>query len=457
MPASFLRFGRGRGPSHEEKVTRVARALRAWPAGRPLAFRKRAASHQVPKPGDSKYTDARLDVSDLDRILSIDPAARTCTAEPGVTFVDLVRETLHHGLVPLVVPELKTITLGGAVTGCSIESTSFLHGGFHDTCLAYEVVTTSGEVLDCRPGGEHDLVFQMIHGSFGTLGVLTRLTFRLAPAKPFVHLTYRTHRDVEACRDDILERFRRRDTDFMDGILHAPDRYVLSLGRFEDEAPYVHRYDWVTPYYRTTATRAEDWFTAPDYYFRYDRGVTHVRPESLPARLLFGRFMHSTQYLGLAEKFAWALPRERPEVTVDLFLQVSRFAEFMAWYWAEFGPFPLWCVPYRLARPYPWLSDAWRAAVTDELFIDLAIYGYRQHDGRNAYRRIEEKLEELGGLKTLISFNYYTEEEFWRIFHRGNHLAAKAVCDPRGLLRDLYTKTCVAAQGREPPRRGRGS
>ena len=41
-------------------------------------------------------------------------------AESGVTFVDLVRATLRRGLVPIIVPELKTITVGGAVSGCSI-------------------------------------------------------------------------------------------------------------------------------------------------------------------------------------------------------------------------------------------------------------------------------------------------------------------------------------------------
>ena len=75
-------------------------------------------------------------MSALDRILALDLHARTCTAEPGVTFAELVRVTLDHGLVPVVVPELPTITLGGAVAGCSLESMSFAHGGFHDGCLA---------------------------------------------------------------------------------------------------------------------------------------------------------------------------------------------------------------------------------------------------------------------------------------------------------------------------------
>ena len=48
--------------------------------------------------------------------------------------------------------------------GCSIESMSYRYGGFHDTCLEYEVVTARGDVLTCRPDNEHALVFQMVHG-----------------------------------------------------------------------------------------------------------------------------------------------------------------------------------------------------------------------------------------------------------------------------------------------------
>jgi len=433
--------------SHEAKVERVARQLRARQSGRPLSLRKRATSHQVPKPGDRKYSDDKIDVSDLDRILEIDVAARTCTAEPGVTFCDLVEATLPHGLVPYVVPELRTITIGGAVSGCSLESMSFEVGGFHDTCLEYEVVTTSGDVLVTTPENEHALVHEMLHGSFGTLGILTRLVFKLAPAKPFVRVEYRSFDTVQAYEAELRARCAAKDFDFIDGIIHGPRQYVLSLGRFVDAVPYTSEYKWVTAYYETTARRAEDYFTTPEYFFRYDRGVTNVRPNSKLARLFFGPFIHSSRVLRLAEKVAWALPRERPAVTVDVFVPVSRFAEFIEWFWKEFGPFPLWCVPYRPPRRYPWLSDAWYAGLTDELLIDLAIYGYRQPPGRNLYRLLEEKLQELNGVKTLISYNYYSEEEFWRTWHKDNYFAAKRITDPKGLLRDVYTKTCRASRG----------
>src|ERR1043166_4571080 len=149
---------------HREKVARIARQLRTLPPGRPASLRKKAVSHQVPKRNDLRRRDDKIDVGDLTEILEIDPVRRICVAESGVTFVDLVAATLPHGLVPIVVPELKTITIGGGGAGCSIESMSFVHGGFHDTCVEYEVITARGDVLVCTPDNEHQLVFQMMEG-----------------------------------------------------------------------------------------------------------------------------------------------------------------------------------------------------------------------------------------------------------------------------------------------------
>ncbi len=434
---------------HARKVARVAEALRRHPAGRPLSLKKKAVSHQVPKRGDRRLTDDKLDVSDLDEILEVDVAARTCTAEPGVTFVDLVDATLRHGLVPVVVPELATITVGGAVCGCSIESMSFRHGGFHDTCTEYEVVTTAGDVLRCTPDNEHALVFQMIHGSFGTLGVLTRLTFRLMPAKRFVRVRYETYPTVAQYRDAIWRRYERQDVDFMDGILHAPSRHVLCLGEFVDRAPYAHRYDWVTVYYRTTARRREDYLATPDYLFRYDRGVTNPTPKSFVGRLLFGKVLSSANLLRLAERLNRFLPAQSPQVTLDLFLPLSQMEPFLAWYTAAIGHYPLWCVPYKRVHDYEWIAPEFYAGTRDELFVDLAIYGMAQPPGRNIYEELEDALPRFNGLKTLISYNYYDEATFWRWFNKPNYDRAKAVTDPRGVFRDLYAKTCRAARGLE--------
>lgn len=435
---------------HAGKVARVAEQLRNRKSTAPLSRRKRIVSHQVPKRHDKKHTDDKIDLYDFDSIIEIDTERRLCIAEPGVPFNELVLRTLAVGLVPIVVPELETITIGGAVAGCSIESMSYVYGGFHDTCLEYEIITARGDVLTCTPDNEHSLVFQMMHGSFGTVGILSRLVFRLIPAMPYVHLRYEHHTSIDSYVESIRQHFERRDVDFMDGMIHSTKHLVLSVGDFVDSAPYTNRYDWLKIYYLSTVTRSEDYLRTYDYFFRYNQGVTNVRPKSFLGRLVFGKFFGSTEILRLADKYHWLfLNDDRPAITVDTFLPFSRLKEFLEWYERDFQHFPLWMVPYRRVHDYEWLSDAFWRGVDDQLMIDIAIYGMKQRGTTNYYRLMEEKLKEFNGVKTLISYNYYQEDEFWEIFNRKNFDAVKAITDPDNIFRTLYEKTCRAAMGRD--------
>jgi len=154
--------------------------------------------------------DEKIDLSDLNEVLHIDKEKQICTAEPGITFVDLVTATMEHGLVPIIVPELKTITIGGAVAGCSIESMSYKYGGFHDTCLEYEIITAKGEVLVCTPDNENSLVFQMAHGTFGTLGIISKLKFKLITSQVIVKVTYEKYSNIEDYKSAIWRHYESK-------------------------------------------------------------------------------------------------------------------------------------------------------------------------------------------------------------------------------------------------------
>jgi len=427
---------------HEEKVKRISKQLKERKSTAPLSLRKKAVSHEVPKPGDKKHSYEKLDISDLDEIILIDAEKRVCIAEPGVTFEKLVDAALEHGLAPVVVPELKTITIGGAVAGCSIESMSYKFGGFHDNCLEYEVMTAKGDVLICTPDNENRLLFQMMHGTFGTLGIITLLKFRLIPAKQFVKVTYEKYRTLEEYKNAIWEHYIAKDTDFMDGIIHSPELYVLSLGNFVDAAPYTHSYDWMRIYYRSTAELKEDYLKTPDYFFRYNKGVTNVHPKSFIGRLLFGKFITSNSTLKLAKTFRKVIPSAVIPITVDTFIPFSKIDDFLEWYIKEVNHFPLWCVPYKVVHRYEWVADEFLENLKDDLFLDIALYGMRRKDTEYYYRIIEKKLIELGAIKTLISTNLYSEDEFWKIWNKTNYDLVKKKTDPDNIFRGLYEKMC---------------
>jgi hypothetical protein len=157
--------------------------------------------------------------------------------------------------------------------------------------------------------------------------------------------------------------------------------------------------------------------------------------------------MNSARTLKLVEKFRRVIPPDKIPITVDVFLPFSKVSTFMEWYRNEVDHFPLWCVPYKLIRGYEWIAQDFLDKTKDELFLDLAIYGMKKKGDTNYYRIIEEELMNIGGMKTLISGNYYTESEFWTIWNKDNYDKVKRITDPGNIFRDLYTKTCRTVMG----------
>ncbi len=433
--------------THDEKVERIIEQLRSR-SGETIAFSKRSVRHVVPNSNDPRLKKHKIDMKALNEILAIDREARTCTAESEVTFSDLVQATLPLGLIPMTVPELKTITIGGAVSGCSVESMSYKYGGFHDNCLEYEVLSSDGRRIVCSDSERPD-IFHMIHGSYRTLGILTRLKFRLIEAKPCVRLEYRHFDSCSSFFECLKERCQKDDYDFVDGIIHSPEHFVLCLVLMVDEAPYRSSYDWLNIFYRSTGERNEDFLSIYDYFFRYDtecHWLTRSIPllEFKPVRFLLGKFLlGSTNLIRSANRLRYIMkPKHRPDVVVDVFIPADNFEVFYQWYEQDFKFFPLWIVPYQMPQIYPWVSEAQAKLMGSENFvIDCAVYGKKNNDPQIDYSElIQKKTHELGGIKTLISRNHYDPETFWKIYNKDRYDSIKAEMDPINMFGDLYCK-----------------
>src|SRR6186997_2560258 len=131
-----------------------------------------------------------LDVRAFDHVLAVDPTGQWVEAEGMAPFEEIVASTLAAGVMPAVVPQLKTITLGGAAAGVGIEASSFRHGLVHESLLEMDILTGDGRVVTCTPQNEHRHLFFGFPNSYGTLGYALRLRARTTPVKPFVELRH---------------------------------------------------------------------------------------------------------------------------------------------------------------------------------------------------------------------------------------------------------------------------
>jgi hypothetical protein len=239
------------------------------------------------------------------------------------------------------------------------------------------------------------------------------------------------------------------DYDFIDGIVHSPTEWVACLGRFVDSAPYTSNYRWLDIFYKSTRERTEDYLSTADYCFRYDtecHWLTRTIPplEWKPVRFAVGKvFLGSTNLIKWSKRLAPLLGlKKRPEVVVDVFIPEKRVPEFYSWYQKDYAFWPLWVVPYRIPKMYPWVDPAYAAKdLGDGLVYDLAVYGKVNNEPGVDYSEVlERKTHELGGIKTLISRNHYSESQFWQIYNRPGYEALKSRVDPHKAFPGLFEK-----------------
>ena len=177
------------------------------------------------------------------------------------TYEDLVDATLPHGLMPLVVPQLKTITLGGAVTGLGIESTSLRNGLPHESVLEMEILTGDGRVVTAGRGRRARALFRGFPNSYGTLGYALSAEHRAgagqavrAPAAlPVRRRGGRAWR--RSRRSPRTAATAGHRADFVDGTAFCPDEIYLTVGAFSDVAPWLSDYTGQRIYYQSIAGR----------------------------------------------------------------------------------------------------------------------------------------------------------------------------------------------------------
>jgi FAD/FMN-containing dehydrogenase len=429
---------------HQRRIATLAAEVESAAArGQRIGLGKSTSNLFRHRAGAGKHF---IDVRAFDHVLEIDPQRMTADVEGMITYEALVEATLKYGLLPAVVPQLTTITVGGAVSGLGIESSSFKFGLVHETVEEMTILLADGSLLTCSCRENPDLFFGFPN-SYGTLGYALRLTVRLIPARPYVHLTHTRFADPETYFARVA-KCAQSSVDYLDGTIFSRNEMYLTEGEFVDQAHSVSDYTGMEIYYRSIQRKPEDWLTAKDYIWRWDTDwfwcSKHFFVQRPAVRRLFQWTLNSRTYQRIMRMSHRFLPDRggTESVIQDVDIPIGQAPRFFDFLLSEIGITPVWMCPFRTQRSIrPWdLSPL----EPEQLYVNFGFWDVIPSTREKGHfnRKIERKTMELGGAKGLYSSAWYDEAEFWSIYDQSRYAQLKQTYDPRGIFPDLYSK-CV--------------
>src|SRR5258708_224049 len=394
---------------HQEKVKEISEQLKIFYKQKKKVRIYHGTTNSIRTQKFKK--DSFVDTTNLNRILEVNTRDQYVVVEPNVPMDRLVKETLKFGLVPPVVMEFPGITVGGGIQGGAGESSSFKWGGFHHTCLEYEMVLGDGTIIKASPKENADLYWGTAC-SYGSLGVITQAKVKLIPAKKFVQITYYRINSFSASIS-MLEKMVKEKVDFIDGILFSKEQGVIMIGILSDKVnlPIVTfsnvKDDWFYTHAQDIAKKYDiysELTPIEDYLFRYNRGAFWVgRYAFQKLKLPFNRFtrflLNPLMKTRTLYRFLQSINISQRQIVQDLCLPKETTVQFLDFIDKITHIYPLWLLPGILGEKLDKLSPG---NLHTDLGIDVGVWGKVQGDYLELIRlnrEIEKTLTKLGGRK----------------------------------------------------------
>ena len=406
-----------------------------------------------------------LDLRHFNQVISIDTDTQCAVVEGMTSFYDLVKATLAYDMMPQAVPELRSITVGGAVAGLGGQSSSFKFGLVHEMVTDFDLLTGTGEVIHCSPETNSD-IFHMLPNSYGSLGYILKCTIKLNKVSPFVRLDYVRFAQREAFFAAIETEVQLAAADFIEGVSFSKNEFILLKGNFSETLPSGEKLlnPLHVPFFRTVHNPEVDTqtLTIKDYIWRWDLDAfwatdqkniigsvllnplfrkTVGKPVLRSDRLIkIGKFRNKFRQSTATR--ALFLEKERKEALIqDAAIPFRTAAEFDAWLAEALHIFPLWYCPVKTMQPigtYPLYKPESEFVLDFGFYVSMAL-----EEGMDDYyfnKQIERKLLELGGLKCLYSDTFFSQTQFWEIYDKPEYDRVKMKYDPNNTYLDLYHK-----------------
>ena len=415
-----------------------------------------------------KVNQRKIDVSQFNSILSTKEDYIDCEASVSVGQIN--RETIPKQKMVPSLPEGDNFTVGGCLGGLALGSNSYIHGFFNNNVIDFDVVLGNGEIIRNISEKNHSDLYYGIGGTYGTMGIITRVKMKLIECETYVKINYLHYNSfnefyaefssrIKGQKDDFIEAFVNRKNDFTivcanfvkevkkEDILVIKDKSILKqrhmciYAQIANKKDYDHlrlvdyleRYSYSAfwGHYLYTPYKLRDYLYAGLVY------------SLIPRKMIQGDRLNVGKYFLAANQIVGDYARDEYVLTTDIGVPLSNLEKALELVDKMTKTYPLWICPSKDNYHQKKIFCTRRKDICeDDMIIDVGIYGIKNTniDSKTINQAFEKFSFENGVFKGFFSTCYFGYEQFWEHFDKKNYDKLRKKYHADTNFMDVYEK-----------------
>ncbi len=415
-----------------------------------------------------KKKQEKIDTNQFNTILSIDEQFIDC--ESSVNVGEINRKTIPRSKMVPSLPEGDNFTVGGCLGGLALGSNSYKHGFFNNNVVDFDIILGNGEIMRNVSKKEHSDLYYGVGGTYGTMGIITRVKMKLVDCERYVKINY-YHYDsfhdfykkfsfkIKQKEDDFIEAFVNSKNDFTivaanfvknvkkENILVIRDKSILKQRHMciyaqianKKETSYLRLVDYLERYsysafwghYLYTPYKLRDYFYAGLVY------------SLIPRKMIQGDRLNVGKYFLAANQIVGDYARDEYVLTTDIGVPLSNLENALKLVDEMTETYPLWICPSKdNYHPDKIFCTRKKELCKDDMIIDIGIYGIKNTsiDSKTINKAFERFSFENGVFKGFFSTCYFDYDEFWQHFDKEKYNNLRKKYHASGNFMDIYDK-----------------
>nr|WP_241243145.1 FAD-binding oxidoreductase [Paenibacillus whitsoniae] len=128
--------------------------------------------------GHTYYKDGIVvDMTSFNRILSLDPAAKTIRVQAGATWADIQNAVNPYGLSVRTMQSQNIFTVGGSIS-INAHGRDIRNGSLIQSVQSFRLLNADGDIIEVSRS-EHAELFPLVLGGYGLFGIILDVTLSL--------------------------------------------------------------------------------------------------------------------------------------------------------------------------------------------------------------------------------------------------------------------------------------